>query len=464
MRKLQDAGFETWCVGGAVRDALLGIANQDWDIATAAEPTVVRRMFKRVILLGVEFGTVGVMDRQGGVHEVTTFRRDVTNDGRHAVVEFGASFVDDLNRRDFTINAMAFDPIGLKLFDPFDGRADLAARCVRAVGTPLDRFVEDRLRVLRGIRFAARFGFAIERETWEAMVTSGPELGRLSRERVKQELDKTLEQVAAPSVAFAWWQQCGAFQTLIPSLANVSGAVLGAVDLQPRPNSAMKTERRHLRRQLRLATLFSGRSAREVASSLKSLRASNAETAYVAALVERWQKLEAAMTRGIATSEVLSDVQLRRWAADIGRVRVRDFMRLANARWASDRHASDLQTAERNFCPATAHSNAPQLSNVPSAAAVRRVYRRLVTIAWNDAIEIADLAVDGDDLRAAGVPTGPFFGKILAALLTMVVQQPATNSRQVLLERAKQLYDEYATGSANKSGARTGKCPGDSVE
>lgn len=454
VRKLQDAGFETWCVGGAVRDALLGIPNQDWDIATAAEPPVVRRMFQRVILLGVEFGTVGVMDRHGAVHEVTTFRRDVTHDGRHAVVEFGASFLDDLNRRDFTINAMAFDPIGLSLFDPFDARADLAARRVRAVGTPLDRFVEDRLRVLRGIRFAARFGFAIERDTWDAMVTSGPELGRLSRERVKQELDKTLEQVAVPSIAFLWWQQCGAFQTLIPSLANVSGAVLAAVDRQPRPNSAMKVERRQLRRQLRLATLFSGRPAREVTVSLKSLRASNAETAYVSALVERWQHLEAAMTRGIAASEAPSDAQLRRWAADIGRVRVRDFMRLANARWAS----------ERNLRTSTDTISAPRMSGAPSATAVRRVYRRLLTIAWNDAIEIADLAVDGDDLRAAGVLTGPFFGKILAALLTMVVEQPASNSREVLLERARQLYDEHATRNGGKPGVRTHHVPQDSVE
>lgn len=435
MRKLRNAGYETWCVGGAVRDALLGGINQDWDIATAAAPAVVQKMFRRVIPLGVEFGTVGVKDQFGVVHEVTTFRRDVLHDGRHATVEFGASFLEDLKRRDFTINAIAFDPIDERLFDPFNGRGDLAARVVRAVGTPIDRFVEDRLRVLRGIRFAARFGFAIEPVTWDAMVASGPHLGRLSMERVKQEIDKTLEQAARPSEAFLMWQRCGAFQTLIPALANVNERVLCAVDLQSRPNDAMTAPRKMVRRQLRLATLFSARPAREVVLSLKQLRASNSEASYIAALVERWQKLESEMARLLSGFETVSDSQLRRWASDIGRVRVRDFMRVAWARWASER-AAGVGT------------------NTPPAHIVRDVYRRILIIAWNDPIEIADLAVDGDDLRAAGIPTGPFFGKILSALITQVVSDPSTNTREFLLTEAQRLYQLFLdrrNGSAGTS-------------
>ncbi|MEO7360488.1 MAG: CCA tRNA nucleotidyltransferase [Gemmatimonadaceae bacterium] len=424
MRKLRDAGYETWCVGGAVRDAILGIRNQDWDIATAAEPGVVQKTFRKVIPLGVEFGTVGVKDKFGVVHEVTTFRRDVLHDGRRAKVEFGASFLEDLKRRDFTINAIAFDPISGQLYDPFNGRGDLAAKTVRAVGTPVDRFVEDRLRVLRGIRFAARFGFVIEPVTWDAMVASGPHLGRLSAERVKQELDKTLEQAAKPSEAFLMWQRCGAFQTLIPVLANVNERVLCAVDLQSRPNDAMSAPRKMVRRQLRLATLFSGRPAKDVVSSLKALRTSNAEAAYVAALVERWHKLESEMGRLLSGFEMVSDGQLRRWASDIGRVRVRDFMRLAWARWASER-ASGIGT------------------NTPPAHVVRDVYRRILYIAWNDPIEIADLAVDGDDLRVAGIPTGPFFGKILSGLMALVVSDPSTNTREFLMAEAQRMYREY---------------------
>src|SRR5690349_11583067 len=161
-KRLEKAGFETWCVGGAVRDALLGHPQLDWDLATAATPDEMRRLFRRTVPKGVEFGTLGIFDSDGEMHEVTTFRRDVRTDGRHAVVEFGASLDDDLARRDFTINAIAYAPERHVVHDPFGGRHDLARGVVRAVGDPATRMREDRLRALRAIRFAGRFGFAID--------------------------------------------------------------------------------------------------------------------------------------------------------------------------------------------------------------------------------------------------------------------------------------------------------------
>ena len=163
--RLERAGFETWCVGGAVRDALLGHPHLDWDLATAATPREVQRTFRRTVPVGVQFGTVGVLDAEGTMHEVTTFRRDVRTDGRHAVVEFGASLDDDLARRDFTINAIAWSPKREELRDPYGGLADLEAGVVRAVGDARERMREDRLRALRAIRFAARLGFTIEDAT-----------------------------------------------------------------------------------------------------------------------------------------------------------------------------------------------------------------------------------------------------------------------------------------------------------
>src|SRR4029079_18277211 len=139
------------------------------------------------------FGRGGGWDDEGIEHEITTFRRDVKTDGRHAEVEFGASLDEDLARRDFTINAIAYEPIKKRLHDPYEGRADLAQGIVRAVGVAEDRMTEDRLRALRALRFASRFGFRIESATWEAIAGSAAFLGRLSPERVKQELDKTLE-------------------------------------------------------------------------------------------------------------------------------------------------------------------------------------------------------------------------------------------------------------------------------
>ena len=158
---LERAGFEAWCVGGAVRDALLGDPNADFDLATSATPDVVRRLFPRTVPVGLRFGTIGVLDRARRLHEVTTFRKDVETDGRHAVVEFGVSLEDDLARRDFTINALAYHPLRHEWRDPFNGRADLTTGVIRAVGDPSGRFREDYLRILRGLRFASRLGFGM---------------------------------------------------------------------------------------------------------------------------------------------------------------------------------------------------------------------------------------------------------------------------------------------------------------
>src|SRR3954463_14205339 len=145
--RLERAGFEAWCVGGAIRDALLGHPHLDWDLATSATPDQVRQLFgaRRTIPVGVEFGTVGVLDRENVMHEVTTFRRDVKTDGRHAEVEFGVSLDDDLARRDFTINAIAYSPSRKELRDPFAGQADIKMKVVRAVGDAEARMREDRL-------------------------------------------------------------------------------------------------------------------------------------------------------------------------------------------------------------------------------------------------------------------------------------------------------------------------------
>src|SRR5688572_4577675 len=145
---LERAGFEAWCVGGALRDALLGGHRDDVDLATNARPEDVQRIFPKTIPVGLKFGTVGVLDRRRQMHEVTTFRRDVTTDGRHAVVEYGATLEEDLARRDFTINAMAYRPRDALWRDPFGGALDLTAKVVRAVGVPEERFREDYLRIL----------------------------------------------------------------------------------------------------------------------------------------------------------------------------------------------------------------------------------------------------------------------------------------------------------------------------
>ncbi|HEX7918117.1 MAG TPA: CCA tRNA nucleotidyltransferase, partial [Gemmatimonadales bacterium] len=217
--KLQDAGHDTWCVGGAVRDALLGIPQSDYDLATAATPEQVMALFKRTVPVGVEFGTVGVFGDDKKLHEVTTFRHDVTTDGRRAVVKWGASIDEDLARRDFTINAIAYHPLRHEWKDPFGGATDLIKKKeVRAVGKAEERFREDYLRILRGARFAARFRYCIAKETWMAMSEHAPGMANLSAERVREEWFKTLRTAESLVWAIKLWRPLIARSPWMPEL------------------------------------------------------------------------------------------------------------------------------------------------------------------------------------------------------------------------------------------------------
>ncbi|RKQ89009.1 CCA tRNA nucleotidyltransferase [Brockia lithotrophica] len=187
--RLRAAGHAAYVVGGAVRDRMLGLSVDEVDIATSATPSEVLALFPEAVPTGAAYGTVTVL-WGGKAYEVTTFRREVypTAD-RHPVVVFGTSLEADLARRDFTINAMAMGPDG-EVVDPFGGREDLRRGVVRAVGNPEERFREDPLRMVRAVRFAARFAFAVEERTWEALVLLRLELVRVARERILAEIEK----------------------------------------------------------------------------------------------------------------------------------------------------------------------------------------------------------------------------------------------------------------------------------
>jgi len=230
-RKLEDAGFETWCVGGAIRDNLLGVPNHDFDLTTAAPPAEIQKAFKRTIPVGIEHGTVAVLDADNKPHEVTTFRKDIQTDGRHAVVEFGVSLMDDLARRDFTINAIAYHPIRHEWRDPFQGEQDLAKKLIRSVGDPNWRFQEDYLRILRALRFSARFEFRIHPRTLEAAQANIQGLAQLSAERVHDEWFKGIQTANKVSRFVALWVDTGAKRIWLPELGSGD---LGAVDKLPR--------------------------------------------------------------------------------------------------------------------------------------------------------------------------------------------------------------------------------------
>lgn len=417
-RTLEQAGHEAWCVGGAVRDAFLGIASLDWDLATSARPEQVQRLFRRTVPVGIRFGTIGVLDRDGVLHEVTTFRHDVETDGRHAVVQFGASLDEDLARRDFTMNAIAVHPERLEIRDPFGGRRDIESRVVRCVGEASARMAEDRLRVLRALRFAGRFGFSIDAATWEAICASAPHLGRLSMERVKQELEKVMEQVEQPAMTLERYREAGVFAALLPSLADVPRERFLTTDHLPPPGLRGRPHRR----DLRLAALFVEPGIAPVpqlAAKLKVLRYSNVERDLaldLAVALHRTGSLRALL------ADLPASATLRRLVAKVGRLRVPLVARLL---WAHHR-------AECG----------PSGITVETRRMALRIYRQALRMAWCDPLTVSDLAIDGDDLRSIGISPGPAFGAVLHRLLDAVLDDPSRNTRRRLLDLAITLQSQ----------------------
>jgi tRNA nucleotidyltransferase (CCA-adding enzyme) len=377
-RTLESAGYEAWCVGGALRDALLGHPHTDYDFATSATPAQVMGLFRHTAPVGEKYGTVGVLDRRRVLHEVTTFRRDVTTDGRHAVVAYGVSLDDDLARRDFTINAIAYHPLRHEWRDPFGGRADLERRTVRAVGDPAQRFREDYLRILRCLRFAARFGFDVDPATWDAAVAAAPGLSQLSAERVRDEWFKGLRTARSVPELVGLWRRVGAAERWIPELAGSAGAPESHADTVP-------LERRD-------PVLLSALLIDDAAPVLRRLRASNAD-------IER----AAAIARGPAAPAGADPRAVRRWLSAVGRA------------------ADDLLElhAIRTGGPA------PWVSEVEAVRARR------------DPLSRGDLAVGGRELQALGL-AGPRLGEVLGILLERVLDDPTLNTPDALLAIARE--------------------------
>lgn len=372
---LEEAGFETWCVGGALRDHLLGDSRSDVDLATAATPADVQRLFRRTVPVGIAHGTVGVLDRSRRLHEVTTFRRDVATDGRHAVVAFGASLEEDLARRDFTINALAYHPRREEWRDPHGGLADLRAGVLRAVGDPAARFREDYLRVLRALRFAARFGFRIDPATWTGLREAVPGLQGLSAERVRDEWLKGLAS-ARDVVAFVrLWHESGAAAVILPGLLDVPPLA----DADPQPRDPI---------------LLSALLIEDGCHALERLRASSEE-------VQRICRLAG----GPLDPDGADPASVRRWMHEAGPA------------------VDDLLAAHR-----LRHG-----TSAPWAATVSGIRAR------GEPVDRGGLAVDGGDLIAAGIPPGPGMGRILGQLLEAVLEEPGRNTRDWLLARAKEL-------------------------
>jgi poly(A) polymerase len=222
VRRLRAAGFETYLAGGCVRDRLLGITPGDWDVATAAPPDRVRKLFPRTVPVGAKFGVILVLEGGAGF-EVATFRSDDAYvDGRHpSAVHFGTA-EKDAQRRDFTINALFEDPLTGEVIDFVGGRQDLAAGVIRAIGDPAARITEDRLRMLRAVRFAARFGFAIDPATHAVIRANASSVLDMAAERIGDEIVKMLTEGRAKR-AFQLLDETGLLDVVLPEVAAMRG-------------------------------------------------------------------------------------------------------------------------------------------------------------------------------------------------------------------------------------------------
>lgn len=388
IEQLNAHGFEAYVVGGCVRDSLLGRMPEDWDITTSAKPEQVKEIFSRTVDTGIQHGTVTVL-LDYGAYEVTTYRIDGEyEDGRHPKsVEFTANLLEDLKRRDFTINAMAYsDRDGL--VDAFEGEMDLERGMIRCVGNALDRFTEDALRILRAIRFSAQLGFAIEKETEAAISVMAPNLERVSRERIQVELTKLLLSGHPERIEAVFEHGIGPF---VSRHFEEAGKRLSRTEML----SHLPSEK-----HMRWSGFLREEEAQDAVMVLRELKLDNDTVNGVRTLVDLWKREIPAQKPAIR--KVMSGLS-------------------EDLFW-------DLLRFQKVFCE---EDRREQLKTVEQYAEE--------IIEAGDCICLKDMAVTGKDLIEAGMKPGPEMGTVLNGLFEEVLQFPERNKRDYLMNLIEKL-------------------------
>lgn len=381
--KIREQGFEAFAVGGCVRDSLLGRAPEDWDITTSAKPEEIKAVFPKTVDTGLLHGTVTVMKNRRGF-EVTTYRIDGEyHDFRHPdSVEFTSNLKEDLKRRDFTINAMAYSH-ETGVVDAFGGMADLHEGVIRCVGSPMDRFSEDALRILRAIRFAAQLGFAIDPETYEAVFRIAPNLNMVSRERVQVELTKILLSDHPEKIAMVRETGISKFVTegFDQAFEGDSGS-FACLDLLPREKS------------VRWAGFLRHLEPSQVRKVLRGLKLDNETIVNAKTMVE------------------IAGADLPPQKPQIRRVLSR---------------VTPYQFGAALFLK--------EMDGKPDVEAVRELWKEILRD--GDCVSLKTLAVGGSDLIAFGMQPGKEMGEALARLLDLVLVNPELNEKERLLKKLK---------------------------
>jgi poly(A) polymerase/tRNA nucleotidyltransferase (CCA-adding enzyme) len=436
LRTLAATGHDAVLVGGAVRDLLRGVLPTDWDVATSAPPDEVAPRFPGSTWLN-RFGTVTV--HGDPTVEVTSYRSEggYADRRRPDEVRFGVPLADDLARRDFTINAIAWRPIDLargsgEVIDPHGGRADLAAGVLRAVGDPAARFEEDALRLLRALRFAARFELRLDPATERALREHAPSAATVSGERVRDELLRMLgDATHPPGGALRALEGSGLLRVLLPELAALRGVPQG----KPLPGDALD-------HSLRTAdALTAGDPILRLAGLLHDVgKATTLADGHFIGHETQGADLAAAVLDRLRLPRDATDriVHLIRqhmfaYAPDWTDAAVRRFVRRVGPDALDDLFA--LRAAD----------NAASGVVVPPSGGVAELRERIARVAIGAALETRQLAIDGDDLQSElGLAPSPQIGRILAGLLEAIIDEPELNERPRLLEMARAMVDAPA--------------------
>jgi len=431
------ASRQCWLVGGAVRDGLLGRDSEDYDLATDAEPEEVLNMFRRTIPTGIKHGTITIIQ---GRHqfETTTFRRDGDySDGRRPdEVSYSRDINEDLARRDFTINAIAWDLINHRLYDPHDGQNDLKHQIIRAIGIPGERFREDGLRSIRACRFSSQLGFTIHRDTVKAIGENLYNISSISAERIWEEFKKILGS-QKPSTAFRLFLDTGLLDILIPELKDCAGVGQKGKHVLDVFEHSLKscdlTDRNNL--QLRAAALF-----HDIGKPAAKKLDENGEIIF-----HRHEIIGAEITEGILLRYKASNAVRNRitglvrhhmfnYTPDWTDAAVRRFMTRTGIDLLDDLLALRLADA-------AAVSPDNPVSTVDLEELVSRVNEILKS---ESALSIGSLKVNGKDIMThLGIKPGPVLGKILNYLLDCVLEEPGLNDHQVLIEMSSKWYETY---------------------
>jgi tRNA nucleotidyltransferase (CCA-adding enzyme) len=405
LRHLRELGFAVFLVGGCVRDMVRGVPPKDFDVATSARPEQVQGAFKKVIPTGIQHGTVTVVI--GGHHvEVTTFRSEGDyHDGRRpSTVSFETDINEDLSRRDFTINAMAYDPISRDLVDPFGGQDDLKAHVIRCVRDARERFSEDGLRALRAVRFAAVLGFTIEPTTLAAIPPTLPVFRKVALERVREEFVKTLLTPRAES-GLTLLADTGLLDVFLPELARAEAEAVR----RARAAAQVAPAEVELRMAALLADLVTGPQAKEICIRLKF----PTKSAELVGLLVAHAALEAQIKE--------SDPALRRLLARVGLGTLEALLAVAHAR---------------------VQVRAPEL--LPDFLRLQERLRALA--ATKPPLSAKELALTGGDIMATlGVGPSPQVGQATRFLMESVLDDPTLNQP----ERLKELLRTWQAGKGN---------------